>query len=477
MKALKFNLLGGIILLCLSMMFASCEGTLDDVFGEWSKPAPSEVPSTVVEDARVLGAALETGATVTINYTVGGNSYVAVFKKESDDTYTLISNSTPSATRGMTRSIAPDPSYTVPTGDAANATNIQLTLEGDKLVFTVIDATNGAHIFKAYMDVAGGEVTVVNINADGLNCKIGSVSVNGESKEIKNSELQSVNITYSYLTYAVKFSEGDTWADVVDRFKDIEQVEITTTTDGYISVEFSSEMIADMLKAAGVTDETDISNETSNFSGSFYLYTKVSMSARAMTRAISYNYTPVNSTDAVVGSKIYILGPTVPHALASAVVGEIVGRDGKAYAASDKDKMSAIDVPPVAMVAYKSETAGSSLAIALEDVSSNKLSWDNTGGNNSSKTAAEWCSEWNTSKPITGGTWQLPSKDQWNNMINGLGGANSLQTKVDLASDDYWSSTEHESNPSDAYRYNFGLNGWYQANRNSPSYVRACLAF
>lgn len=475
MKALKFNLLGGIILLSLSVMFTSCEGTLDDVFGEWSKPTPSEVPSTVVKDARVLGAALETGATVTINYTVGGNSYVAVFKKESDDTYTLISNTTPSAARALTRSAGP--TYTVPTGDAANATNILLTLEGDKLVFTVI-ATNGAPIFVAQMNVADGAVTTINTNAGGKDCTIGSVSVNGESKEIKNPELQSVNITYSYLTYAVKFSEGDTWADVVNRFKDIEQVEITATTDGYISVEFSSEMIADMLKAAGVTDEPDISNETSKFSGSFYLYTKVSMSARAMTRAISYNYTPVNSTDAVVGSKIYILGPTVPHALASAVVGEIVGRDGKAYAASDKDKMSAIDVTPVAMVAYKSETAGSSLAIALEDVSSNKLSWDNTGGNNSGNTAALWCSAWNTSKPITGGTWQLPSKDQWNNMINGLGGANSLQTKVGLqAGGDYWSSTEHESNPSDAYRYNFGNNGWFQANRNSPSYVRACLAF
>ena len=473
---LRSTLMGGAIFLGLAMCFTSCEGTLDDIFGEWDKPTP-KVPSTVVEDARVLGAALETGATVTINYTVGGNSYVAVFKKESDDTYTLISNTTPSATRGMTRSLMPDPTYTVPTGDAASG-KIQLKLESDKLVFTVIDATNGALIFKAYMNVAGGEITVVNINADGLNCKIGSVSVNGESKEIKNPELQSVNITYSYLTYAVKFSEGDTWADVVDRFKDIEQVEITTTTDGYISVEFSPEMIDDMLKAAGVTDEPDISNETSNFSGSFYLYTKVSMSARAMTRAISYNYTPVNSTDAVVGSKTYILGPTVPHALASAVVGEIVGRDGQAYAASDKDKMSAIDVPPVAMVAYKSETVGSSLAIALEDVSSNKLSWDNSSGNNSGNTAAQWCSAWNTSKPITGGTWQLPSKDQWNNMINGVGGASSLQTKVGLqAGGDYWSSTEHETNSSDAYRYNFGNNGWYQANRNSPSYVRACLAF
>ena len=48
MKALKFNLLGGIILLCLSMMFASCEGTLDDVFGEWDKPAPQTSTTVAV---------------------------------------------------------------------------------------------------------------------------------------------------------------------------------------------------------------------------------------------------------------------------------------------------------------------------------------------------------------------------------------------------------------------------------------------
>jgi hypothetical protein len=59
MKALKFNLLGGIILLCLSMMFASCEGTLDDVFGEWDKPAPQTSTTVAVTSISLDKATLE----------------------------------------------------------------------------------------------------------------------------------------------------------------------------------------------------------------------------------------------------------------------------------------------------------------------------------------------------------------------------------------------------------------------------------
>ena len=38
--SIKFNLTGGVILLCLAMCLTSCEGALDDVLGEWSRPTP-----------------------------------------------------------------------------------------------------------------------------------------------------------------------------------------------------------------------------------------------------------------------------------------------------------------------------------------------------------------------------------------------------------------------------------------------------
>ena len=457
-------------LLTIGMGLTSCDEQLDNAVDPGVMPA-------VEEEVKVLGAALEAGATVTINYTVGGASYIATFQKGDGDTYTLISNVVkPATTRAMTRTAGAD--FSVPTGDAANATNILLTFEGGKLVFTVKSAKD-ATLFKALMNVADGAVTVINANTGGKDCTIGSVSVNDEVKEIKNPEMKYVNITSSDLKYPVKFSDGDTWANVVEIYKDIDIVKITSTTEGYISVEFSKDIVADMLKTISSAEDPEV-YYNANFSGSFYLYAENSnLNSRAGTRAVEPTYTPIKSTDPVDVDKTYILGPAVPHELTSAVVGEIVGSDGKAYAASDEDRLTAIGVTAVAMVAYKSETVGSSLAIALKDVSENKLTWDNSGTNNGGKTAAEWCNGWNTSNSITGGTWQLPSKDQWNNMIQGLGGASSLQTKARLqAGKNYWSSTPHESNGNDAYRYDFGHKNFYQANRNSDdTYVRACLAF
>lgn len=438
-----------------------------------------QVPSTVVEEVKLLGAALEAGATVTINYTVGGASYIATFQKGDGDTYTLISNVVkPSTARAMTRTAVAD--FSVPTGDAANATNILLTLEGDKLVFTVKSAKD-ATLFKALMNVADGAVTVINANTGGKDCAIGSVSVNDEVKEIKNPEMKYVNISRGDFQYPVKFSDGDTWANVVEIYKDIDIVKITSTTEGYISVEFSKDIVADMLKAVGNTNDPE-EYYNANFSGSFYLYAKeeVYLSSRAGTRAVvpSYTYTPIKSTDAVDVDKTYILGPAVPHALTSAVVGEIVGNDGKAYAASDEDRLTAIGVTAVAMVAYVGSSTGvdgytHGLALALTD-QDGTMNWSTAKG--ASGAAAHTPA---APTPMTS-SWMLPSKDQWNNMIQGLGGASSLQTKARLqAGANYWSSNEHENNPTDdAYRYNFGLNGWYQAGKTSTdTYVRACLAF
>ena len=101
--------------------------------------------------------------------------------------------------------------------------------------------------------------------------------------------------------------------------------------------------------------------------------------------------------------------------LAEATVGMIVGSNGKAYAVADKANLPS-GVTAVAMVTYVGNASDCShgLAIALEDVSSNKLTWDNSGSDHGSKTAAAWCSAWNTSKAVTGGTWRLPSIKDFN---------------------------------------------------------------
>lgn len=124
------------------------------------------------------------------------------------------------------------------------------------------------------------------------------------------------------------------------------------------------------------------------------------------------------------------------------------------------------------------------LALALEDVSSNTLTWVNSGTNNDSKTAAEWCSAWNTSKAVTDATWLLASKDQWGYLLgaNGAGSFTALRdgfTSVDgtnMQSDNYWSSTSYGDGRA-AWYFKFGSGGNDVESKDNGYYVRSALAF
>ena len=155
-----------------------------------------------------------------------------------------------------------------------------------------------------------------------------------------------------------------------------------------------------------------------------------------------------NGTKKVIGFKVAKKAAAAAaegHALSASVVGEIVGSDGKAYAVADKDNLPQ-GVTAVAMVAYKSGSNG--LAIQLNGSPVEK-EWDEA------KTYAEGLSA------VTGGTWRLPSKADWQNMFLGCavsGDATSADdtmnpiagfkakiaaTGITWKSFYYWSSTEH----------------------------------
>ena len=172
------------------------------------------------------------------------------------------------------------------------------------------------------------------------------------------------------------------------------------------------------------------------------------------------------------------LSPESDKTLAMATLGDVILSDGK-FAARTSTGTN------VAMIAYLGSSTGvddytHGLALALSDVSANTLSWDHTGANNDSKTAAKWCSDWNTSKTITGGTWMLPSEDQWTNMITAAGGYDALRDGFsgitgasNLQSGGYWSSTES----SFARFYDFLYGSWGNGSKVLDFQVRACLAF
>ena len=177
-------------------------------------------------------------------------------------------------------------------------------------------------------------------------------------------------------------------------------------------------------------------------------------------------------------------GPARGHALASSAVGEIVGSDGLAYYASDKNNLPS-GVTAVAMVAYKSETAGESLAIQL----------------NASPASKNWSDACNYSSypSITGnpGTWRLPSMADWQNMFvgcakSGDAGASDFMypiagfkekigaTGITWQSYFYWSSTGGGSYAWSVFVSLDGSNAdadFGENDTSDPFSVLGCLAF
>jgi len=155
--------------------------------------------------------------------------------------------------------------------------------------------------------------------------------------------------------------------------------------------------------------------------------------------------------------------------LAEATVGMIVGSNGKAYAADDKDNLPE-GVTAVAKVCYV-DGNGHGLALALTD-EEGEMDWS---------TAMETCTA--HTPAITGGTWKLASQDEWNSMINAAGTYSVLRNGfssvggMNMLSVRYWSSSEYDS--SRAWSYRFSSGDWKKDTKASSSgyLARACLAF
>ena len=329
MKKLNSYLLLGAMMFCLSTLLTSC----DEIFGEGDNPVPVIPPSPVVDEAKVLGAALEAGATVSVTYNVGSTTYVATFVKNSDDSYTLQSNAKISAARALTRGVS-DPTVTV--GDGATVGDqVQLLLSGNKLKL-VVKAANGNPLFEATMNVETGEIAIINTNAKGVNCTIGSFAVNGDTKDIKNPEMQNVTVNFAHtlvvpatsislsltFNYAVQYLTGETWADVIARYKACDHGEISTTDDDFISITFRKDIATEVIKAAVSTLDYNVAVlvtpdkieelATAVSQTKLYLYSQEPAAARALTRTAATQNVPVRSADVVDGNKTYVLSLQAP---------------------------------------------------------------------------------------------------------------------------------------------------------------------
>ncbi|MBP5418841.1 MAG: leucine-rich repeat protein, partial [Bacteroidales bacterium] len=148
-------------------------------------------------------------------------------------------------------------------------------------------------------------------------------------------------------------------------------------------------------------------------------------------------------------------------------LGKVLCTDGSIYATVSE--ASAASKTAAAVIAYVDTQNGKALALALAD----------DGGE------MEWAPAKTTAPAhtpvVSNGTWKLPTKDDWNNMITAAGGYEALRDGfsavggTNMQQDAYWSSTPENDN---AWIFYFAYGGkWVDDHVDNPCYVRACLEF
>ncbi len=108
MKALFMASMLPVMMLMAAVTLTSCEGTLDDIFGEWSRPTnqqnneptEDEIEAAQIREAvAMLEEAQKEGSITTMYFTVSGTDYEATFKKVGTEFVLQELKSTKAATR------------------------------------------------------------------------------------------------------------------------------------------------------------------------------------------------------------------------------------------------------------------------------------------------------------------------------------------------------------------------------------------
>lgn len=185
---------------------------------------------------------------------------------------------------------------------------------------------------------------------------------------------------------------------------------------------------------------------------------------------------------------IYTVSPKPNYyELAPEDIGKVIGADGEIYA--NADAAITAGTTAEAMIAYVGSipyVCSHGLAISLTDAYGFNTAWVGA------QTVA--IPEWATAHPVIGGTWRLPSKEEWQYMLSGSNSATyfdditSFQTRLcdaggtSLLDDSYyWTSTEDEYHSNKAfalYKNESGTSAGLNSTEKTQNWhVRACLSF
>ena len=198
LKALFMTSMLPVMMLMAAVTLTSCEGTLDDIFGEWSRPTNQQNNEPTKEEVLTnLGAALEEGALVTITYTVDGVTYNSTFKKVGDE---YVEQSTTSAARALTRASTSIKALIYYLG-ADNSYNFR-AIEDEKIVLNV------------QIDVATA-TTTTTFSSNGA--AFGGMTVNGQKAKMTSCNDLLIKVyqkgSGSFLGI-IGCKQGQTWADL-----------------------------------------------------------------------------------------------------------------------------------------------------------------------------------------------------------------------------------------------------------------------
>ncbi len=150
----------------------------------------------------------------------------------------------------------------------------------------------------------------------------------------------------------------------------------------------------------------------------------------------------------------------------AADLGKVLCTDGSIYATVSE--ATAAGKTAAAVITYIDTENAKALALALAD-DGGEMDWATAKTTAPAHTPA-----------VSGGTWTLASKDDWDNMITAAGGYTALRDGfsavggTNMNEDKYWSSTPENSNAW-CYYFNYGM--WVDGYVDNPCLVRACLAF
>ena len=348
-------------------------------------------------------------------------------------------------------------------------------------------------------------VTVQTLNADGSANISGDITVgtDGEAVTIVYPAA-SVDAPTSgaepvdNATYAAKWNSQDGTLTYIQDYLDFCRATSTLKVSGTnatlndnISMESTIAIFKFTIQDLGGTDKTATEFKVSDASGNVIATVTPGSATGTLYVALPVMAAGTYWFNATIDTKAYVAKATTTTTTTAgtyyqstvkmATIGDVILEDGTFAARSSTTGTI------VAMIAYLGSETGvvgytHGLALALTD--KGQMSWTDATG--ASGAAAHTPA---APTPITS-SWMLPSKDQWNKMIdackNVLGTQNNYQDLRDgfsgisgasnLRSDYYWSSTEYGS--SRAWLYYFGDGSWRLASKGI-GYIRvcACLAF